>query len=77
MFQHAESVFDPETLTILKAAFDEACGFLPADQRTSEMRSAVAERILNLASRGERDPVRLRTFALMEVDFGRRLKNLA
>jgi hypothetical protein len=59
--------FDPETLAILKAAFDDACAHLAADQRTAGMRSTVAERILKLAARGERDPIRLRTYALLEV----------
>jgi hypothetical protein len=67
MLHHGEGVFDPETLSVLKAVFDEACELLPPDEHTSEKRSLVAERILNLASRGERDPVRLRTYALLHV----------
>ena len=62
-----ERVFDPETLAILKAAFDKACLALPPGQHAPGVRSALAERILNKASQGERDPVRRRTLALIGV----------
>jgi hypothetical protein len=58
--------FDPETLAILKTVFDEACARLSADQRTANMRSAVAERILKLAAKGERDRGRLLAYALLD-----------
>ena len=63
----ANGPFDPETLAVLKAAFEEACGLLPANQRTHEKRSTLATRILKLAAKGERNPTRLRTYALMEA----------
>ena len=59
--------FDPETIAILRAAFDDACASLPSEQHTQSKRSTLARRILTLAAEGERDPVRLRTFALMEI----------
>ena len=59
--------FDPETIAILRAAFDDACASLPSEQHTQSKRSTLAQRILKLASEGERDPERLRVFALMEV----------
>jgi hypothetical protein len=59
--------FDPETLAILRAVFDEACLALPPNHHTPSMRSALAQRILKRASEGETDPVRLRTYALMDV----------
>jgi hypothetical protein len=59
--------FDPETLAILRAVFDEACLALPPNQHTPGMRSKLAERILKRASEGETDPVRLRTYALLDV----------
>jgi len=59
--------FDPEILAILKAVFDEACARLSADQHTAGMRSTVAERILKLAARGERDRGRLLAYALLDV----------
>ena len=59
--------FDPETLAVLKGVFDEACLALGPDQHTPGIRSKLAERILSRAGEGERDPVRLRTYALMDV----------
>ena len=59
--------FDPETLRFLRAVFDEACLALTPKQNTPGMRSKLAERILKLAGEGELDPVRLRTYALMDV----------
>ena len=62
-----DKVFDPETLAILKAAFDEACMDLPPGQHIPSVRANLAQRILSRASQGERDPVRLRAYALMNV----------
>jgi hypothetical protein len=59
--------FDPETITLLSAVFDEACLALPQGQHTPKMRSTLAERILRKAGEGERDPIRLRTYAMMDV----------
>ena len=59
--------FDPETLAILRDAFDEACDLLPPDQRTEEMRLVLAGRILTHAAKGERNPAQLRAYALTEV----------
>jgi len=56
--------FDPEALAVLKAAFDDACLALPAGQRTAGMRTRLAERIMRKAREGERDPLRLRAYAL-------------
>lgn len=63
----ANAPFNPETLAVLKAVFKEACGLLPPNQRTHEARSTLAVRILKLAAKGERNPTRLRTYALMET----------
>jgi hypothetical protein len=61
------SPFDPETLALLKAVFEEACALVPLRRRTHEMRSALAVRILRRAAEGERDPTRLRTYALSDT----------
>lgn len=58
---------DPETLALLRAVFDEACGLLPPHRRSSEIRSTLAVRILQHAARGERNPKRLRSYALAET----------
>jgi hypothetical protein len=59
--------FDPETLAVLKAVFEQACELLPPHQRTQEMLSALADLILGRAAGGERNPAQLRTYAFMEV----------
>ncbi len=55
---------DPETLAFLRAIFEEACSLLPPHKRTHEMRSALAVDILKQAAEGERNPARLRLYAL-------------
>jgi hypothetical protein len=57
--------FDPETIALMKKAFEDACARIPP--RRPVARSILAERILQAAANGERDPVRLRTRALVGV----------
>ena len=59
--------FDPETLTVLRGVFDDACKFLPQHHDTAETRSRLAESILTIAADGERDPERIRTHALQRL----------
>jgi hypothetical protein len=59
--------FDAETISMLRSAFDETCAAVPAERLTQAMRASIAERILKIAGAGERDRVRLRVRALMEV----------
>jgi hypothetical protein len=70
----AEPVFDPETVDILVAAFDDAwqsitsSGIdLTSEERIQLMRSVLAVRILELARTGERDLHRLREAALLDL----------
>jgi hypothetical protein len=59
--------YDPETLNALRAVLDEAWSALTAEQQARTTKSEIAHRILRLAQRGERDPVRLRAVAILEV----------
>ena len=59
---------DSETLAFLKVVFQEACNLLPLNQRTHEMRSAMAVRILKCAAQGERNPTKLRMLALAAIN---------
>ena len=59
--------FDPEIIAVLSAIFDEACLALPPGGQTAAMRCILAEGILRKAGEGERDPVRLRTYALLQA----------
>jgi hypothetical protein len=56
--------FDPETIDLLRSVLDEAWESLRPEEQAQASRSLIAERILELAATGERDPVRLRTRAV-------------
>jgi hypothetical protein len=53
------SSFDPKTLVVLEAAFDEAWLTLKAIGNTTVKPDELARCMLRLAMEGERDPVRL------------------
>jgi hypothetical protein len=57
--------FDPQTLVILEAAFDEACLTLKAVGNRTVKPDELARCMLRLAMEGERDPVRLHDAALL------------
>lgn len=59
--------FDPETLAMLRAVFEEACGVIPPHQRTSELRSDLAILILRRAAEAGISPAELRSYALSEA----------
>jgi hypothetical protein len=56
--------FDPQTLVVLEAAFDEAWLTLKAIGNTTVKADELARSVLALAMDGERDPVRLHDGAL-------------
>jgi hypothetical protein len=58
------SSFDPQTLVILEAAFDEAWLTLKAVGNQTVRPDELARSVLRLAMDGERDPVRLHDGAL-------------
>jgi hypothetical protein len=64
--------FDPEAIDLLQAVLDETWASLTPSRRAFMSRSDVAKRVLELASRGERDRVRLCAFALTEAECGLR-----
>ena len=55
--------FDPKTLAILEAAFDEAWLTLKCNGIEEVRANELARCILHLATEGERDPVRLHNHA--------------
>jgi hypothetical protein len=59
--------YDQETVVLLRAVLDDAWASLPPQQKSTTAKSEVAMRILRLATRGERDPVKLRAGALVDV----------
>jgi hypothetical protein len=62
--------FDPETVNLLRGVLDDAWERLSPEQQARTQKSDVALRILRLAMRGERDPVKLRMSAVTEVVAG-------
>jgi hypothetical protein len=58
------NAFDPQTLVVLEAAFDEAWLTLKSIGNTSIKPDELARSMLRLAMEGERDPVRLHDGAL-------------
>jgi hypothetical protein len=58
------NAFDPQTLIVLEAAFDEAWLTLKSIGNTSIKPDELARSVLRLAMEGERDPVRLHDEAL-------------
>jgi hypothetical protein len=64
MSEFGNVAFDPERLAILEGVFDEAWVSIQAQRNGNITRAALAERILNLAVKGERNPARLLDGAL-------------
>jgi hypothetical protein len=66
-FMPDQSVFEPEVTQAMSAAFDDACRALNLTDSAAREREAVAVRIIELARRGERDPIRLSERVLREA----------
>ena len=61
------AVFFPEDVTALTTAFDDALLALRLD-RTNPLALPIAKRIIELAKRGERNPIRLRNAVVSEFE---------
>jgi hypothetical protein len=59
--------YDPETIMLLRSVLDAAWNSLAPAQQACTSKSHLAESLLRLAARGERDPSRLRVGAIVEV----------
>ena len=57
-FRHLiqEATFDPEAIEIMSAAYEGVCKALSLADRDDPLTALVAKKIIELASRGERDP---------------------
>ena len=60
-------VFQPELIELMKSVLDDATAMLPEAKRTSMMKAEIASHILAHGAKGERDPVALKTAALLAV----------
>jgi hypothetical protein len=65
MLGRQRTSFDPETLSLLRKTLDDAWERLGPEQKAMTSRTLLAERILQSAAKGERNPERLRNAALM------------
>jgi hypothetical protein len=63
-FIRPETAFDEFATSAMGVAFDAACVDLKDGERSNLLREVIAERIIEAAKRGERDPERLRSIAL-------------
>ena len=64
MSEFGNVAFGPHTLAILEGVLDEAWASIQAQRNGNTTRAALADRILNLAVKGERNPARLLDGAL-------------
>jgi hypothetical protein len=64
MSEFGKVAFDPETLAILEGVLDKAWVSIQAQRNGNITYASLAERILNLAVKGERNPARLLAGAL-------------
>ena len=60
------ALYDSDTVTLMRDILEDAWEGLTSSQRTQTPKSEIALRILRLAQRGERDPMRLRAGAIDE-----------
>ena len=58
------TAFNPETVSVMAAAFDDVCHELGLAERTDPLRDTVARKVIEIAQRGEHDPIRLRASVL-------------
>jgi len=61
------AAFQPELIELMRAVLDDATAMLPEEKRTSTMKAEIASHILACAAKGERDPMALKTTALLAV----------
>jgi hypothetical protein len=59
--------FDLDTVLLLRETLDDAWTSLPPKQRATTSKTLLAEHILKVAAKGERDPERLIDAAFMAV----------
>ena len=62
-----DAAFDPEATHLMGEAFDLACRSISNDWQLNVVKEAIARRIINVAHKGERDPVQLCERALQEL----------
>jgi hypothetical protein len=61
------AVFSPDLIDLMKSVLGEITATLPEPKRTSTVKAELASKILACAARGERDPLALKTAALLAL----------
>jgi hypothetical protein len=56
--------FEPDAVAVMASAFERSLLTLGLTDRTDPLTTIVAKRIIELARRGERDPIRLHDYAV-------------
>ena len=59
--------FDPELITAMANAFDATCEALGLSDRGDRLNELIAQKIINLAQKGLRNPTALSSAALKEL----------
>ena len=67
MDEKKPAYFDLKTVATLREALEDAWFCLPPEKRATTSRTLLAEPMLKLAAQGERDPDRLREYALTAI----------
>jgi hypothetical protein len=62
-----ENTFDPETIEAMSAAFDAICEALRLTPRSDPITEIVAQKVIEVAASGERDPERIRDLVLVAL----------
>jgi ABC-type hemin transport system substrate-binding protein len=65
-----DGAFEPDDIQAMSMALDDVCKILNLTDRTQAAREVVAERIIELARRGERNPAILRDLVLQASGLG-------
>jgi hypothetical protein len=64
-------VFQPDEVEIMAAAFEQVCRVLRLSKGNGDARSTAAVLIIEFAARGERNPSKLASAAIRELDNNR------
>ena len=62
--------FDPELVEAMSAAFESTCDALGLTERTDPITTLVAEKIIEAAQRGLRNPTAIHMLAMKELKSG-------
>jgi hypothetical protein len=62
-----DAVFGPDALSVMSAAFEDVCKAVEVSGRPDVTKEEIASLIIELARRGETDPIAMREMVLREL----------